>query len=189
MLSPSPSHALELGLGERHAGLGLFVLEVADGVLGRAGVECSRPLYEKHVAGVGESHGAVLDAAWDADHLAGGEVDVVSLAVLHAHLAVDDEEHFVLVRVVVPDELALEAGQLDLRVIDVKGHVRVPGFGDGGERVMEVDLARDGGCRGGGGGGGEGGGNAARREAVRGDTGPAANVESRARKEHDGDPG
>ena len=37
--------------------------------------------------------------------------------------------------------LALEAGQLDLRVIDVKGHVRVPGFGDGGERVMEVDLA------------------------------------------------
>src|SRR5271166_4464826 len=71
--------------------------------------------------------GAVFDPARDDDELAGldpfmalAEADIVragvaqlSFAVLHAEAAFDDEEHFVFVVVVMPDEFGVGFDQLD----------------------------------------------------------------------------
>ncbi len=50
----------------------------------------------------------------------------------------DDEEELVLRVVMVPDELALQLDELDLHVVDVADHARMPVVADPGELLGQV---------------------------------------------------
>ena len=62
---------------------------------------------------------------------------------LDVHAAFDDDEHFVGVAVVVPDELALKFHQLELVVVHFSDDLGRPVVGKQGEFFREVDDAHD----------------------------------------------
>src|SRR3954447_12571503 len=93
---------------------------------GVAGVHHARGLDQQH-RDVAVGQRAVLDAARHHVELSGGEGQVVPMALGVAQLqgqgALDDEEQLVGVVVGVPDELALELGELDLVVVEAGHHL------------------------------------------------------------------
>src|SRR5690606_27219804 len=84
-------------------------------------------------------HRQVFHAARHDDHLACGQVHL-AVAKSHRHLAVDDEEHLVLLVVLVPDELTLQARELDRGLVYAPGEVRRPRRTDLLERRGDVGL-------------------------------------------------
>ena len=54
--------------------------------------------------------------------------------------ALHHQEEFVLLRVPVPDELALQLGQLHLVVVEITYHFRTPGIMETAECLAEVHL-------------------------------------------------
>lgn len=81
--------------------------------------------------------GSMLDAAGDGDAVSLAERDVAA-AELDCEFAFDDEEELVFMLVAVPDEIALEFGDPDLRVVDLREEAGVPVAVDGGEGGGEV---------------------------------------------------
>jgi hypothetical protein len=84
----------------------------------------------------------VLDTAGDDEELTGAELDA-PIAEFHDEAALVDEEHLVLMLVVMPDELAFELGELDVLAVEFRGNARRPVFGDACESFIQVDLHGD----------------------------------------------
>src|SRR5207248_2546684 len=78
------------------------------------------------------SYGTVFDPARHDQELALFEPDV-PIAELHAEPALDHQEKFFLLLVVVPDKRALELDQLHLLAVEVPNHLRTPGVAEGSE--------------------------------------------------------
>ncbi len=73
----------------------------------------------------------MLDAPGDDQHLSGVEGHGL-VAKVDPDPTLHHEEELVLVLVMVPDELALQLGQLDVEVVDLADDLRAPVFGDTG---------------------------------------------------------
>jgi hypothetical protein len=123
------SYALELGVGA-------YVDDVA-GVERGGGFEEQEPAL--FIGGR-----LVFDAAGDDHELAFFDpfimFSAVFLAVVHAEAAFDDEEEFVLMLVVVEDELAFDLVEFNGLAVELGGDVGLPVFGDPGELFGEVDF-------------------------------------------------
>jgi hypothetical protein len=78
----------------------------------------------------------VLDAARHDEQVARAELDD-AVAELHAEAAAVHEEQLVGVVVVVPDEGALQPGELDVLAVERRDHVRAPRRADAREGVGE----------------------------------------------------
>ena len=63
----------------------------------------------------------------------------VRAADVELELALDDQEELVLVRVAVPDVLALQLGDLDLLAVELGDDLRDPVLGEAGELLLDVD--------------------------------------------------
>src|SRR6266850_2179548 len=107
------------------------------GAAGVAGVRGAGRLYQ-HDAALARGLGLVLDAARHDVHLARLQRDVAVAEVKH-HLAVEDDENLVGVRVLVPDEVALDPGQLEVVVVHLGDDLGRPLLGELRELVGEVD--------------------------------------------------
>ena len=74
--------------------------------------------------------GMVLHTSRDDDEFAGCDIEALIVSrfvtVVHAKTSMHDQEEFVLVVVVVPDELALKLDQLDLLSIQFADNLRAP---------------------------------------------------------------
>jgi len=64
----------------------------------------------------------------------------VPIPKLHAEAALDDEEHFVLVVVVVPDERPLKLDQLDLLAVQLADDFRLPLLAELRQLLGQVDF-------------------------------------------------
>ena len=64
----------------------------------------------------------------------------VPIAEFHAESAFDDQKHFVLVFVVMEDELTLQLVQLDVLAVQFSSDVRLPVFVDLGKFLCEIDF-------------------------------------------------
>jgi hypothetical protein len=106
---------------------------------GAAGVDHAGALDQHHVA-LGRRHGQVLDPARHDEQLALLEPDVVTVAEAQLQAPANDEEELVGIGVVMPDEIALELGELDLEVVDGGGDAWAPRLRERSERVGEVHL-------------------------------------------------
>ena len=81
----------------------------------------------------------MLDAARDDEKIAGMELDL-AVAKLHAKMAAMDEEHLVLVIVVMPHELADELDELDVLAVQLADDSGRPVIGERGELRCEGDF-------------------------------------------------
>ena len=106
--------------------------EVAVGVAGVYG----GLFLEEHCQDFPGRDGFVLDAAGDDDELAGADGDV-AVAQFHQHFALEDVEELVLGLVAVPDEVALEADQLDVEVVELGDDFGLPVGGEEAEFFCE----------------------------------------------------
>jgi hypothetical protein len=64
----------------------------------------------------------------------------ITVAQLHQQTAFDHQEELVLLVVLVPDELALQLGQLDLKVVQLAYDARAPALVELRELLRQVDL-------------------------------------------------
>ena len=67
----------------------------------------------------------MLDAARHHKHLAGFQIDA-AVAEFDGHFTVDDDEYFVGIVVLVPDEFALQLDQLELVFVHLRNYARRP---------------------------------------------------------------
>ena len=84
----------------------------------------------------------VLDAARHYDEFAFFNPLVV-IAELHAEPALDDQKQFVLMLVMMEDELAFELVELQVLAVEFGGDVRLPIFVDLREFLNDVDFVHD----------------------------------------------
>ena len=96
--------------------------------------------FEHKEVGRAVGYGQVLYASRHDEHLTCFEHDGIMGTELHLQLALDAEEQFVLIFVLMPDELALELGELDLAVIDCASPAGAPALIEGIERLCDIDL-------------------------------------------------
>jgi hypothetical protein len=87
--------------------------------------------------------GPVFDATRHDQEFALFQPDV-PIPKLHAKPAFDDEEEFVLVVVVVPDERPVELDQLDLLAVQLADDRRLPRVAERRQLLAEVHLLHDG---------------------------------------------
>jgi len=90
-----------------------------------AGVERRLRLEQDDLTFVTFRYGKVLDTTRGDDELTGADPDA-AVPKPHEKSSLVNEEQFVFVIVVMPHELALELGELDLHVIDLAGNLRAP---------------------------------------------------------------
>ena len=109
---------------------------------GLAGVEDAAGLNEHELNFVFRG-GLVHDAFRDDEHFSGAEGDV-AVAKIQAERAVEDEESFVGVGVVVPDEVALQFDDLELVVVHLGDDFGGPLVVEEGELIFQVDGLRHG---------------------------------------------
>jgi hypothetical protein len=83
----------------------------------------------------------VLDPARHHEQLPGLEPHVVAVAELMSSRPLEHPEELVGVVVVVPDEVALELGELDLEVVDLRGDPRAPGLVEGASAAARLTLS------------------------------------------------
>src|SRR6266576_3817015 len=88
-------------------------------------------------------HGQMLDAVRNDDELARLDHEV-PVSQLHSKPALHDEEQLILAVVVVPDELALELGELDQVVVHLADDLGTPLILKPAEHLGEIDLANGG---------------------------------------------
>ena len=112
-----------------------FVLNIA-GIEGGGGLEEDDPAFLLR-------DGTVLGSAGDDDEFSGFDPFVV-VAEFHAETALDDEEHFVFVVVMVEDEGAVEFDEFDLLSVQFGGDSGLVEVGDEGEFFGDVDFGHDG---------------------------------------------
>jgi hypothetical protein len=84
-------------------------------------------------------NGPMLDATGDDEKLAFTDFDR-TLPELHAKAALDDEEEFVLVVMMMPDECTLKLHQLDVLAVEFPDDLGVPVRVKQGELLGEIDL-------------------------------------------------
>jgi hypothetical protein len=82
-------------------------------------------------------YGHMFDASGHNDEFSGFD-DFVAVTKTHAQGSVDDQKHFVFVVVMVPDELALQPDDFDVRVVDLTDDFGAPEFGDLAELFFQV---------------------------------------------------
>jgi len=83
-------------------------------------------------------YGAMLHASRDDDELARIE-KLRPIPKLHFQTTVEDQEKFVLVSVAMPDEGALQLGELDLLTIEGADDVRLPMLVNLGKFFLKID--------------------------------------------------
>jgi len=110
-------------------------------VLEVAGVECGRRLEQQDPAFF-ISDGFVLDPARNHDELAFFEPDGL-VAELDPEPALHHQEHLIFVVMVMPDEFAIDLGELDLLTVQFAGNVRLVELVDLGEFLGEVNFVHD----------------------------------------------
>jgi len=103
-----------------------------------AGVERGRRLEQKQPALL-VGNGAVLGSARHDDEFPFFD-PFVAIAEFHAESAFDHQEHFVLVLMMMEDELALQLVELDVLTVEFGRDVRLPVFGNLGELIGDVNL-------------------------------------------------
>jgi hypothetical protein len=106
-------------------------------------VQGARGFEEQHAARI-VGHGPMLDAARDDQELSGLELDY-AVAQFHAEPAFDHEEEFILALVLMPDEFAVQLGELHLAIIDVADDPRRPDIGELRQFVGRNNLGQHGG--------------------------------------------
>jgi hypothetical protein len=87
--------------------------------------------------------GPVLDAAWHDEELSGIEAHDASSEV-DVEVTLHDEEELVFARVMVPDELALELGELDVLTVELADDARAPALRELPQLLDEIHLLQDG---------------------------------------------
>ncbi len=107
------------------------------GVVDVAGVSRGGGL-EEHDAAFVLGDGFVLDAAGDDAELAFAEGDD-AIPKVQVELAGENEEHLVLIRMVMPDVLAFELDEFDVLTVEFAGDFGGPVVGEGGEFGVEVN--------------------------------------------------
>src|SRR5262249_39397749 len=107
-------------------------------VLHVAGVQRGGGLKEEYLDLV-VGDGTMLDAARDDHEFTRSELDD-AIAEFQAKTAAMDEEHFVFVLVMMPDEFAFELDELDLLAIQLAGDPRTPMLVERSEFLGERDL-------------------------------------------------
>ncbi len=118
-------------LNRSRCGNGAFVCSVA-------GIECTGRLEEHDLDFFGGDR-PMFDAVRDDDELTLVETDD-AVAQVQFETAGDDQEHFVLVFVMVPVEGALKFDQFDLLAVKFAGDARLPVMVDVGEFFRQVDF-------------------------------------------------
>src|SRR5689334_11255668 len=89
----------------------------------------------------------MFNAMRDDDELTGIDQDFALTAVLahsHAQCAFHNKEQLVFNLVVMPEELALQLGQLDVGIVDFPDDLRTPPVGEKGELVREINFLQGG---------------------------------------------
>ena len=88
----------------------------------------------------------MLDAVGDDDELAGIDEKFALATVLsnpHAERTFDYVEEFVFSLVMMPEELALQLGELDVGVVDLANDLGAPLIGEERELVREIDFIQE----------------------------------------------
>ncbi len=80
----------------------------------------------------------MFDAPGDDVHFAGGEGNGL-VAEFQGHFAIQNDEDFVGVGVGMPDEFALDLGELELVVVHLGDDAGRPVFGESGQLVPQID--------------------------------------------------
>jgi hypothetical protein len=84
-------------------------------------------------------HGAVFDPARDDDKFAFAD-DHFMVAKFHAQCALDDEEEFVFIVVMMPDEFTFEFDGFDVAVVNFADDTRVAVVGEETEFVFKINC-------------------------------------------------
>jgi hypothetical protein len=82
--------------------------------------------------------GAMLHAAWDDQEFAFVQINA-AVAEVHPEAAFDDQKHFILTHVMVPDEFALELDEFDVLAVEFGDDAGIPMIVDESELLAQVD--------------------------------------------------
>jgi hypothetical protein len=106
-----------------------------------ARIECARGLKQQHMD-FHRGHGTVLHSTRHDDELALIQVkrrlDARSVSVIHAEIAVQHQEQFILSLMVMPNELALKLYKLDVLAIELADDFRTPMFFEERQLLTQV---------------------------------------------------
>jgi hypothetical protein len=80
----------------------------------------------------------VFNALWHDMHIANIQNHIIPVSVANGQAAFDDEEQFVFVFMIVPDEFTLQLCEFDTLAVDIGDHPRRPMVGDLGEFFIDV---------------------------------------------------